>query len=146
MRWFALELNPLAAVLGRYSFNAELMTGQHLALIANPFVRYANDGTVTVSTSPEVVAGGSELGFRYYTGHDGPRGFFIGPSLIVESVSHRGGPKSAPVGFAADLGGQWVSQGGFIISGGAGLATIYDFPDIEATAFPRVLFSLGQAL
>ena len=160
-RSFALELNPLAVALGRYSFNAEFMTGRHIAVVASPFLRYAGDSDVpTLDKNPKTVAGGLETSLRYYSSPDGPMGFFIGPSIIFGAVSgnaflefdtfgNTSGPsgqtKRGYVGFALDLGGQWISASGFVIGGGLGVGTMDDMPWLQGKIFPRALFSIGQA-
>lgn len=169
---FAIELNPLGVMIGRYSIQGEYMPAAHHALTLNPFFAHA-PVTVTVN-GKDIDAGalngfGGELGYRFYTGSKGPNGFYIGPSVILASYS-----QSAPSGAAAsgsagsdsfmsyggalDIGGQAVIGPGIVVGGGFGLQYTKTSQDIAtenlnlASAViagggirPRFLASVGYA-
>ena len=96
----SLEINPLAATIGRYSIQGEYLPTPHHAVTVNPFFAHA---PVKVTINGQEVDGGSlngfggELGYRFYTGTKGPNGFFVGPSVILASYS-----QSAPSGVVSE--------------------------------------------
>jgi hypothetical protein len=129
----AIEINPLAAAIGRYSIQGEYLPAVHHAITLNPFFAHA---PVKVTVNGQEIDGGSltgfggELGYRFYTGTKGPNGFFIGPSVIFASYS-QSAPSGAnsttksdsftSIGGAVDLGGQAVIGPGIVLGGGFGL-------------------------
>ena len=101
-----------------------------------------------------------EIGYRYYFGQGGPRGLFLGPSLILgafDAKAQNGTSTSyADFGLAADIGYQVLVADRVSLSLGAGLqytATSKSIPDQQFPAEiyandglrPRVLASLGWA-
>jgi hypothetical protein len=160
----AIELNPLAATIGRYSVNVEVMVSPHQAVVVNPHVDHvttevtAGDAKYTES----FVGGGAELGYRYYTGSKGPNGFFVGPSFLLGHYSATTGESDQSVSFtsvgaAIDIGGQAVVGPGIVVGGGFGLQwteATEDFQDMPLAAAaiagggvrPRFLVTVGYAL
>ena len=145
MKRFAVEINPLAAAIGRYSIQGEFMLARHHAATLNPFFAYA-PVTSTVN-GKEVDLGsltgfGGELGYRFYTGSKGMNGFFVGPSLIFASYS-QSAPSNLPQGATAssdsflsyggavDIGGQGVIGPGIVLGGGFGLQYTTTSKDIN---------------
>jgi hypothetical protein len=161
-RPLAITLNPLTLLLGRYGANAEFLPAKHHALVANPFYGLASITMNDVKTS--FTTYGGELGYHYYTGSRGANGFFLGPSFIfmrshsAEECVTAGCKLGADMdfstyGMAFDVGGQWVSSGGFTIGGGGG--AMYLRSDVSQNGsgglrfegiLPRVLFTLGYSL
>lgn len=121
---------------------------------------------MTVGEGPQSRFGG-ELGYRLYTGSDGPTGLFVGPSFVAM-------PLAAPrltadyrtevvsfmaYGAALDVGVQAVVGPGFTLGGGVGvMALAYDTPasatppaGIDLPSFPaphvlpRLLVNVGWA-
>lgn len=160
---FALEINPLGLVVGgRLSLQAEWAPTTHHVLLVNPQFQ---------STSAEVVIGenqretqrftgvGGELGYRYYTGHRGMNGVFVGPSVLggVYNAGLPGDDKSfTNVGVAADVGLQQIFWDHLVLGGGVGIqynSVSYDFGDLpsgpsqiaESGVKPRLLFQGGYA-
>jgi hypothetical protein len=127
---FALEANPLAATLGRYSIQGEWLPTEHHAIVLNPYFNHASsDGPNSLYTE-SFTGFGAELGYRYYTGSSGANGFFIGPSVIAATYSsstsgaivNGGGDVSfTSIGGAVDFGGQWIIDPGVVVGFGAGL-------------------------
>jgi hypothetical protein len=109
----ALELNPISVVsLYRAGATFEVTISEKLALNFTPSYMLALNGGVF-----------GEVGLRRYSSHlSGP---FIGLSLLAGSFSHRCQELSSPrqgslYGLAADVGYQWLTPRGFVISLGAG--------------------------
>jgi hypothetical protein len=132
---FAITLNPLAALIGRYSIQGDYLFAPHHALVVNPFFTYA---PIKVTVQGKEIDGGSllgfgaEVGYRFYSGGRGAEGFFIGPSVIGAFYS-----QSAPTGVngaaaatsdsfgsfggAVDIGVQQMFGPGILVGGGFGL-------------------------
>jgi hypothetical protein len=173
-RTFAIEWNPLSLFIDRFSLNLVIAPGEHHALVLSPFYTWAN--TVPFSTgidyngnalpAPITVEQqtfhgfGGELGYRYYFGQGGPRGFFLGPSLILAGITATAGNGSQTsfldFGLAADAGFQALIANNWSVCVGAGLqyampstsippqqlpASIYANQGVQ----PRLLLSLGYA-
>jgi hypothetical protein len=164
-RKFAVELNPLSMLIGRYGVQAEWLPALHHALVLNPHFDHVNAeietsvGDQKTKTEQSFTGFGTELGYRFYTGQRGPNGFYVGPSLLVGTYSTEAGEKSvsfSSIGGALDIGGQTVLGNGIVLGGGFGLqytSISEDFTDLPITAAiiagggvrPRFLFSAGYA-
>jgi hypothetical protein len=128
---FSLELNPLAAAIGRYSIQGEWLPAAHHAIVLNPHfdhvsadISESNNGA-SVSYSEGFTGFGSELGYRFYTGEKGANGFYVGPSVLAAhySASAEGLPSTSfnSIGAAVDAGGQWILGPGIVVGFGFGL-------------------------
>jgi hypothetical protein len=159
-----IEWNPVSLVINRLSANVEIVPVDHHALVLSPF--YFNsrtssftDGSVEVP-SQRFEGFGGEIGYRYYWGRGGPRGLFIGPSLLLAEVQATAvnGSKTSidDVGIAADIGYQMLVAERWVVSLGAGgqyTFTSKSIPDQQMPANiyanagvqPRILFALGCA-
>lgn len=162
-RPFALEWNPLGLIVGgRVSIAAEWAPVTHHVLIVSPhFVRTGAD--VSIGANEQVrqtfTGGGGEIGYRYYTGHRGMNGVFIGPSVIAGYYNASLPGEDQPftnLGVAVDVGVQHVIGDHFVLGGGIGveyLRVSHEFGDLSdgASAIakqgvkPRLLFQGGYA-
>jgi hypothetical protein len=104
---------------------------------------------------------GGEVGYRYYLGQGGPRGFFAGPSLILAAITataYNGNQTSFfDLGAAADVGWEALIADRVSVTVGAGLQyTFYQNQSIppqqlpastvaNERLYPRLLLSLGYA-
>ena len=161
----SLEINPLAATLGRYSIQAEYLPVAHHAITLNPFFNYT-PVKVNDKDAGNLTGFGGELGYRFYTGSKGPNGFFIGPSFIFASYTANppdgaqgvASKSFTAIGGALDLGGQAVIGPGIVIGGGFGLQYTSNSEEIKTDDLnlaaitiagggvrPRFLLSLGYA-
>ncbi|MEI7893002.1 MAG: DUF3575 domain-containing protein [Myxococcales bacterium] len=157
-RRVALSWNPLTLHLEHYGANVEVLVASHHALVLSPF--YAWTRTNADSNNNVFRGIGGELGYRWYEGHDGPRGFFLGPSVLLGSYTAV--PKvgsSVPFwnfGLAVDVGYQALVADRWVVGLGAGLQYTIPtetFPQQELPASvvairglrPRLLVSLGAA-
>jgi hypothetical protein len=186
-RTLTIEWNPLALFIDRFSLNAVVVPGDHHALVLSPFYTWAGtaeystglnaDGTPLVDTTGAITGTkgasyvlnvprqtftgfGGELGYRYYFAEGGPRGVFLGPSLILEGITakaYNGSETSfAGYGLAADLGYEALIADTVAVSVGVGgqyLLTSRSIPPQQLPAsiyanerfYPRLLLSFGYA-
>jgi hypothetical protein len=171
-RVVAVEFNPLSLIIGRLSANVVVAPTDHYSLILSPFYAWATTQPIYVSPSDgsgpptlplptQHFSGfGSELGYRYYFGRGGPRGFFVGPSLIAgwfTATAQNGSQlQYLDYGLAADVGYEMLVADRVALSLGGGLQYTttskslpnQQFPaEIYANAGlrPRVLLSCGWA-
>ena len=186
-RVLAIEWNPLPFVamhtgvrpdpggpaqggLGKLSLNFVLAPLEHHALILSPYYVLTRTTPITVfddNANPtqlpvQTFRGfGTELGYRYYSGQGGLRGFFAGPSLILASMTAtaQNGQKTPYLdyGVAVDVGYQALVVDSVSLSLGAGLQYTTPSKNIpeqmlwakvfaNTAVFPRVLASVGWAL
>lgn len=170
-RILALEFNPLSALaIHRWGANIILAPFERHALILNPFHAYARTypillyddaGNPLLLPVQRFYGWGFELGYRYYTGRGGLRGFFLGPSLIADwmTADAQNGSQTSYVyyGIAADVGYQVLIADRVSLSLGAGLQYGRPSKDIpkqgllakeyaNAMVLPRWLISIGWAL
>jgi hypothetical protein len=169
-RFVSVAWNPLAFLVGRLSFDVIIVPIEHHALVVSPFYAststapiyvYDDHGVATRLPEQTFKGGGAELGYRYYDGREGPRGFFLGPSLILGSFTATAENGSQThylqYGFAADVGYQTAIEDRVSLTLGVGVQ--YTRPDksipsqqfpsklfADSAVFPRLLLSLGVAL
>lgn len=162
-RPFALSWNPLGLIVGgRVSIGAEWAPITHHAVIVSPhFARTSADVVSGANDSfKQTFTGfGGELGYRYYTGHRGMNGVFVGPSLIAGVYNAALPGRDQPFtnfGVAMDVGVQHIIADHFLIGGGVGIEYLRvshdfgDLPDGPSTIAsqgvkPRLLFQGGYA-
>jgi hypothetical protein len=158
----ALTLNPLSLLLGRIGANVEYLPAKHHAIMLNPYMSSAKVESSDVKTS--FSSYGAELGYHFYTGNKGANGFYVGPSVLVVRTTAKdeciNGACSAAAdvdfltyGAALDFGGQYVSDGGFTIGGGAGAMYLRSSASADGSKtmkfegfVPRVLFTVGYSI
>ena len=166
---FAVTLNPLNAIIGRFGFTFEFQPVLHHGLVATAhYVALADtgrpDGNYAVA---DVLQGAdAEVGYRLYTGSKGFNGLFVGPSVLagkyeIMHVSTIDADTRHDIfdkfGAAFEVGAQ-EQFGNFIIGGGVGIQYTVGNPEyylqeelsfIRATLGsgwrPRLLFNLGYA-
>ncbi len=161
-----LQGNPLGLVMGRYSADLEYLPAPHHALHLTPVGYFALPGV-----ADELIGGGAEVGYRWYSGEHGPHGFFVGGSVVALSLEyiHAAQPgvpldasddtKFAQIGGAVDAGFQVIILGNFAAGVGAGVEYTVDTttPNFEFQTHPwhdllygpglrpRALLSVGAA-
>jgi hypothetical protein len=160
-----LELTPLDWLFNQAGLTFEIVPVKHHALVLRGYY-------FTLKTDPDADFGrtnlfqgvGGEIGWRYYTSENGPRGVFVGPSLIGGFFHAKSGGDTNPdvsanfgsYGFAVDGGYQAIVADRVVIGIGAGVQyarATRDNPDqawpaslhANNKAFPRFLWSLGWA-
>jgi hypothetical protein len=179
-RAVSLEWNPLALFLDRFSVNLVVVPRDHHALVVSPFYTWANTvpyatgidangnqlmsaaGTpYTLNVLAQTFHGfGGELGYRYYFARGGPRGLFLGPSILLGDITATAGNGSETsfldYGIAADAGYEALVADRVAVAVGAGVQyarTSKSIPDQQLPAsiyandavHPRLLLSLGYA-
>jgi len=156
-RRLAITWSPLSyLVAGRIGGSASVMIVSHLGL---ELTLFHVDLTTGTDSNNRFIGWGQELGFRYYSGENGPRGFFIGPSLLLgnyTAIPLVGGDqiRYRVPGLAVDIGYQALVIDRFVI--GLGIGAQYTRPTVSlpqqeipssfyanAGVRPRVLFALG---
>jgi hypothetical protein len=169
-----VEWNPLSLFIDRFSVDVVVVPGDHHGLVLSPFYTWAStaayatniDGEgnalpYTLNVLAQTFKGfGGELGYRYYFDQGGPRGLFVGPSLLAAALTATAGYGSqtsfADLGIAADAGYEALVADCIAISVGAGLQytfTTKSIPDQQLPAsiyandrlYPRLLLSMGYA-
>ena len=169
-RIFSIEWNPLPLfTVNRLSGSLVVVPVSHHALVVSPFYTwmttqpiyvYDDQGNATQLPTQQFSGFGAEVGYRYYTGERGPRGFFVGPSLVAAAMTahpQTGADTSyLDYGLAIDVGYETLVADAVALSLGAGVQYTrpdqsipsQQFPaDIVANSrvFPRVLLSIGWA-
>jgi hypothetical protein len=173
-RFIAVEWNPIALIFQKLMFDVEIVPIEHHALIINPFLfhadtaPYLNQNATDASGNPQSVltprqtfeGGGADLGYRYYAGRGGPRGFFVDGVFVIAAVTgsaYDGSHKTfADLGLGADVGYQALVADDWSISLGAGLQYIIptaSIPDQQPPAWlyannglqPRLQLAFGRA-
>ena len=151
---FAITLNPLPLAIGRYGVNVEYLLASHHALVASAYVQTFSKTLLRVLL-PSVDLGqppssrlGGELGYRFYSGRDGPTGLFIGPSAVAVAMPIAyprvtEDLKAEVVSFNAyggtlDAGVQAVVGPGFTIGGGVGVMALAYTPPASAAPPPGI--------
>ncbi len=175
-RRLAIEVDPLPFIidLGKLSVDVVVVPIDHHAIIVSPFYTATSTAPIVLQDAsgnpmlqlPEQIfhGGGLELGYRYYRGVGGPRGWFVGPSLIVAAMYERQGQYGdgshtsfQDLGLAVDAGYQTLVADKVSIALGAGvqgLVTTKSIPPQQFPAklyatsgvWPRIVFSIGWAL
>ena len=161
-----IQGNPLGVLIGRYSADLEYLPAAHHAFHLTAVGYFALPGV-----SDELVGFGAETGYRWYSGANGPEGFFVGGSFLATSLRYVHGAQAgvafdAPedtsyveLGGALDVGYQLVFLGNFAAGAGVGAQYTTDTsqPTFEASNHawhdlvygsglrPRALLSLGAA-
>jgi hypothetical protein len=167
-RVFAVEWNPVALFIDRLSANVEIAPADHHAVVLAPYyfnTRTAGfagvSGDLPVAHPSQRFEGvGGEIGYRYYAGRGGLRGFFAGPSFILTTVKATDGAGDETslmtYGGAVDVGWQALVVDDWVVSLGGGaeyVLTSHAVPDQQAPAayyansglHPRVLAAVGYA-
>jgi len=155
-RILTIEFNPLPAILGKLGANVIITPVSHHALVLSP-------AYVSVETAPIYIfddAGqptqlpkqkfsgfAGELGYRYYFGERGPRGFFLGPSFLLSSLiaeaQDRSKTRFLDYGVAADIGWQALLWDNVALTLGGGVQYTKTDKPIPDQQFPAKLFANG---
>lgn len=170
----SIEWNPLALLVNRISLSAIIVPVDHHALVLNPFYASTTTYSIALFDDESLQTGqpsaklpaqtfqgfGGEIGYRYYTGEGGPRGLFVGPSLILAGMTAnaQNGSQTSyfDFGIAADIGYELLVVDSVALAVGAGLQYSapskslpnQQFPaDVYANSrvLPRALASIGWA-
>jgi hypothetical protein len=161
-RSVTIGINPLAFVIARVSLDFTYSPIEHHAIVVSPHFQSSTQNislTNDVTFSQHYTGGGGEVGYRYYTGHRGANGFFIGGSFIMgwyKAELQQGDTNFTNFGGAVDVGVQTFLADNFTVGVGAGLQWTHvsqDFGDLPFGAStiaggglkPRLLASAGAA-
>jgi hypothetical protein len=172
-RVVTLQWNPVDLVYERLSGNLQIVPSDHHALMLTPFyfdsqtAAFTQSGTdaagnpVNVAVASQKFEGfGGEIGYRYFSGFAGPRGFFIGPSFVIADVQATAGNGAQTsimdYGIAVDAGYEMLVADNWAVSLGLGAEYVFtskSLPNQQWPAniyanngfHPRPLFALGYA-
>lgn len=136
----AVSLNPLGLIVGgRFSITGEWAPVTHHVIALSPHVvnTSADIAVSANNTQNQTYTGfGGEVGYRYYTGHKGMNGIFIGPS-VIGGVYNAGLPGRdqafTNIGAAVDVGLKYIAWEHLALGGGVGLQYLNvseDFGDV----------------
>lgn len=169
LRRGSLSYAPLPLLVGRVGLELVLVPRQHHGLVVSPFYASSTTAAVTIfddqgngTQLPEqrFYGGGAELGYRYYFGASGPRGIFVGPSVILagmQAVAQNGDTLGYLLyGGAVDGGYQLLLAdrialtlaGGLQVTGTSQPLPAQQYPAHVYANFavlPRILASVGVA-
>ncbi len=175
-RRLAIGLDPLAFItdLGMLQADIVIVPVDHHAIVVSPFYTSTSTAPIIVQDAngnpmyqlPEQIFRGTglELGYRYYRDLRGPRGWFVGPSLIFIAMFERQGQygdgshtRFQDLGVAVDAGYQALVADRVSLTLGGGvqaLITSRSIPDQQFPAklyansgvWPRFVLSIGWAL
>jgi hypothetical protein len=153
-RIFTMAFSPLPLVLGKLSFEVVVVPIEHHGLVLTPFhvstttapiYVFDDRGQPTRLPQQNFAGFGGELGYRYYFGERGPRGVFVGPSVILGrfTATAENGSQTEYLhyGFAADVGHQMLIVDRVSLSLGAGLQVMKTDKPIPPQQFPAKLFA-----
>jgi hypothetical protein len=174
-----IEVNPLSLFIDRFSLSVVVVPGDHHALVLSPFYTWAStaeystgidaqgntlknsNGPYVLSVPSQTFKGfGGEIGYRYYVDRGGPRGFFAGPSFLIDAITataYNGSQTSfTGYGLAVDAGYEALIADTVVVSAGAGGQYTFTSKSIPAQQlpasivanerlYPRILLSLGYA-
>jgi hypothetical protein len=146
VRHFALNLNPLAIMIGRFSADLQVLPFAHHALVVTPFAIAMGSATPIPSRSDQRQTGyGGELGYHFYGGTRGPNGFFAGGGAILQS-NQFGDSSATSAGGFLDVGVQGILDTGWLFGCGAGLQYLREYQGGHAWSVqPRALAMVGYA-
>jgi hypothetical protein len=149
-----IQWNPLPLFLSKLSADVVITPGNHHALVVSPFyawpstapIQTTDMNNVTTAIPQQTFTGfGAELGYRYYTARGGPRGFFLGPSVILSSMTATAGNGSTTsfydYGIAADAGYGAVVADRVALTLGVGVQYSRTDKSIPAQQFPAAVFA-----
>ncbi len=155
-RILTIEFNPLPAIVGKLSADVIITPVSHHALVLSPsyvsvetapIYIFDDTGQATQLPKQKFSGWGGELGYRYYFGEGGPRGFFLGPSLMLSSLTAQAqdGSKTRFLhyGVAADIGYQTLLWDSVTLSLGGGVQYTKTDKTIPDQQFPAKLFANG---
>jgi hypothetical protein len=153
-RVVSVQWNPLPLFLSKLSADVVIAPGDHHAIVLSPFYAWPSTapinstdatGNITAIKSQSFKGFGGELGYRYYAGRGGPRGFFAGPSLIVSSMTATAGDGSTTpylgYGVAIDAGYGAVVADRIALTLGLGAQYSRTDKSIPAQQFPAAVFA-----
>jgi hypothetical protein len=154
-RTVGIEWNSFPALaLGKFSVTAVVVPRDHHALVLTPFFVssttapiyvFDDEGNATQLPKQTFTGFGGELGYRYYFGLAGPRGLYLGPSLIVgafnaaaQDGTHTG---YGLFGLAGDVGYEALVADAVSLDLGAGLQFNWTDKAIPQQQFPANFYA-----
>jgi len=156
-RIISVEWNPLPLLLGKISANVVIVPIDHHALVLCPFYVstttaginvFDDQGNPTQLPTQTFSGFGGEIGYRYYTGLGGPRGLFVGPSLILASMTAKAQNGSTTgyldYGVAGDVGYEMLVADNLALGLGGGIQYATPNRTIPTQQFPADIYANGK--
>jgi hypothetical protein len=153
-RVLTVQWNPLPLFLSKLSADVVIAPGDHHTIVLSPFYAWPStaplsstdmNSNTTVIQSQSFKGFGGEIGYRYYAGRGGPRGFFAGPSVILSSMTATAGNGSTTpyfgYGVALDAGYGAVVADRIGLTLGLGAQYSRTDKSIPAQQFPAAVFA-----
>jgi hypothetical protein len=158
-RLISVEFNPLPLLVGKLSANVVIVPVDHHALVLCPFyvstttagIYVFNDQGDATQLPTQTFSGfGGEIGYRYYTGLGGPRGLFVGPSLILASMTAKAQNGSTTgyldYGIAGDIGYEMLVADNVALAVGGGVQYATPSQSIPSQQFPADVYANGRVM
>jgi len=149
-----VDLVPLVTDLGKLTVDVLIVPIDHHALRVAPFFAWGSTAPIweisaagnPIMQLPEETfrAYGLELGYRYYRGVRGPRGWYIGPSLILAELTEKGSGTSSDyneIGLAIDTGYSAVIANRVAVALGVGVEGLTASKSFAVQQFPSEMFA-----
>jgi hypothetical protein len=164
-RTVAIEWDPVDLLIARIALNVEIAPADHHAIVLSPFYFYPRTSSFTNNSGAFVESQtfdgfGGELGYRFYSGVGGLRGFYVGPSVFLlfpKATAGNGAHTSfTDYGAALDVGYQALVVDAWSIGLGAGVQYTWTSESIPRQQMPatvvanrgvqpRIDFAIGYA-
>jgi hypothetical protein len=156
--FFTLGKLALTALVVPHDHDALVVTPFYAATTTAPIYVFDDQGNPTQLPKQTFNGVGIEIGYRYYFGLGGPRGIFVGPSLVIGSftASAQDGSHTpyGSFGLAGDIGYEALVADTVSLSVGAGVQCNWtdkaipqqQFPanfSANRGLFPRALLAIG---
>ncbi len=121
---FTLQLDPLTTALGFVHLQLEHAPTAHFSYYVGPHLRLFDS---LLSQDREDYTGlGIEAGIRYFFKPHAPEGLWVGTRGVIARQTTPIQEAAEPAGYVSALGGYtWISDSGFVLSGGAGVQYIH---------------------
>jgi hypothetical protein len=154
-RYVSIAWNPVPAfALGKASFDVVIAPVNHHALVLSPFYAststapfwvYNDAGQPTALPKQGFEGWGGEIGYRYYFGLGGPRGFFLGGSFLIGAFTATPQIGSAVhylnLGGALDVGYQMLVADRIVVAAGLGAQYTTTDKTIPNQQFPAKVYA-----
>jgi hypothetical protein len=153
LRRIAIVENPVGALIGLWSLEAQVALARHHVIAFNGRALFTDVfPSLVFGLATRHHAYGFEVDYRYYSGTRGPNGFFLGPYVSWWAVQQLADPEGVPaeryqvVTIGLDGGYQYMTRGGGIVGVGFGVGPWWASNLGSSLTFvPRLLMSLGYA-
>jgi hypothetical protein len=141
-RYGALIYDPFTIAEARYGLTLQIVPASHHAIVLSPYYMTTN---TNADSNNKFRGVGGEIGYKYFFGHDGPRGLHIGPSFLVGGFD--GIPQNGPTvrfysfGAALDIGWQATLFDRLVLGVAAGVQYAQSTVSIPVQELPAAIYA-----